>query len=79
MNISITKGDIANGKRKSKTCCPVALACKRRFGTDDVEVDYDSIRINGRHYFPIEEFQAAFDAIGPSAVHPSHFVLEEWR
>lgn len=76
MNISVTKGDIANGKRRSLTRCPIALATKRRAKTDVVTVDYESICVNGRHYHPIETFQSAFDEGGARAVKPSHFKLE---
>lgn len=77
MNINVTIEDIANGKRRSITCCPIALACKRRFKTNDVEVDYDSIRVGDRIFVPIEEFQSAFDERGQNAVKPSRFALEE--
>jgi hypothetical protein len=77
MNIMVTKADIANGRRMSTSCCPIALACKRRFKTDDVEVDYDAIRVGDRFYETIEYFLSEFDAHGASGVRPARFALEE--
>ena len=77
MNITVTKKDIANGKRRSITDCPIALACKRRCKTESVQVDCDYIIVNGARYLPVEDFQSAFDDGGPDAVRPSRFTLEQ--
>lgn len=76
MNISVTKNDIANGKRRSFTRCPIALACKRRAKTDGVDVNFQEIRIGDRFFYPVEEFMSDFDSGRP--VKPSRFTLEEF-
>ena len=41
MKINITKKDIEQGQPENIKCCPIALALKRTFKTDMVEVTKD--------------------------------------
>lgn len=74
--VYVTKADIKNGGRCSATGCPVALALKRRFKTNHVEVSHMSFSI-GNQWFKrpenVEEFVTTMDREGKSKVRPIRF------
>lgn len=63
MKIKVTEEHINNGKRKSRGCCPIALALKDQFGDDcDPRVNdlYIFIGSHPEPYYQAEWFVSAF-------------------
>lgn len=75
--ITVTQEDITNGFPGSYTSCPVALALRRVFPEEGVDVDSDSLIIGDREVETSEAvggFMEEFDEGSP--VEPFTFTLE---
>lgn len=86
--LEVTTEDIANGKPSDPRSCPVALAAQRLLGVVFVSVEWsDAVRVNGRKYVLVSDgtdsnpntFLFRFDAIGPGAVYPTTFILQDFE
>jgi len=74
--INVTREDIQKGRRGVCSSCPIALALRRAFSTDKVDVDSFFLTIGFSAYMtPLiaVEFMAAFDR--GEAVEPISFSL----
>lgn len=64
MEVTVTKADYENSSKEfcDNLNCPLCMALKRSFNTNNVIVGTDQARINGKYYSIDPEFDAnAFD------------------
>lgn len=75
--VSVSKGDIHYGRAGEPTCCPIALAIKRKT-KGAVSVGYETVRIGAVSYGLPESakmFIQGFDNNGKDYVSPFRFQL----
>ena len=78
--IKVTKKDIEKGERRSRTSCPIALACKRMKLPDFKCVDI--VLISRKNLDPIPlpaiaiQFISDFDGMGRNSVKPFSFKIK---
>jgi hypothetical protein len=63
MKVTVTAEDIRLGVKRGMCDCPLALALKRE-GYKNVEVEYDSVELEGRYYnlsLAAQRFIKSFD------------------
>lgn len=80
IHIEVTIDDILQGLPNNEQRCPIALACGRKFNTDDVSVTIDTIIIDDNIYRTpdiAQDFINAFDEGEPRL--PINFTIEPSR